>query len=96
MAVADSQQQCFLAEWYRPAVVNRDIGEVAATLGDTVARLHGQGHPIRLLMTVAASTDQVLYGLFAAESADTVAEACRDAGWPADRITGNVRAHIPP
>lgn len=95
MGTPDPLQQCFLAEWYRPAVVNRDIDEIAATLGDTVARLHDQGHPIRLLATVAASTDQVLYGVFAAESADTVTRACRGAGWPADRITSDIQARIP-
>jgi hypothetical protein len=95
MGAPDPLQRCFLAEWYRPAVVNRDIDEVAAALGDTVARLHSQGHRIRLLATVAASTDQVLYGVFAAESADTVTRACQGAGWPADRITGDIRARIP-
>jgi hypothetical protein len=95
MAVPDPLQRCFLAEWYRPAVVNRDIDEVAATLGDNVARLHDQGYPIRLLATVAASTDQVLYGVFAAESADTVTQVCRGAGWPADRITSGIQARIP-
>jgi len=95
MSAPDRLQRCFLAEWYRPAVVNRDIDEVAAALGDTVARLHSQGHPIRLLAAVAASTDQVLYGVFAAESADTVTRACRGAGWPADRISSDIRARIP-
>jgi len=95
MGAPDPLLRCFLAEWYRPAVVNRDIDEVAAALGDTVARLHDQGHPIRLLAAVVASTDQVLYGVFAAESADTVTRACRSAGWPADRITSDIQARIP-
>jgi hypothetical protein len=95
MAAPDPLLRCFLAEWYRPAVVNRDIDEVAAILGGIVARLHDQGHPIRLLATLAARTDQVLYGVFAAESADAVSQACRGAGWPLDRITGDVQARIP-
>jgi hypothetical protein len=95
MAVPDRSQRCFLAEWYRPAVVNADIDEVATALGDTVARLHRQGHPIRLLATLAASTDQVLYSVFAADSAETVTRACQGAGWPADRITGDIQARIP-
>jgi hypothetical protein len=87
--------QLYLAEWYRPAVVNRNIDEVAAALGETVARLHTGGHPIRLLATVAAATDQVVYGLFAAESADTVSQAAEGAGSPADRITDGIQARIP-
>jgi hypothetical protein len=95
MVTPDPLQRCFLAEWYRPAVVNRDIDEVGAALTDAVACLHEQGHPIRLLAAVAASTDQVLYGLFAADSADTITQACRGAGWPADRVTGDIQARIP-
>lgn len=95
MIAPEPLQRCFLAEWYQPAVVNRDIDDVAATLDDTVARHHDQGHSIQLLATLAAPTDQVLYGLFAAESADTVAQVCREAGWPADRITSGIQARIP-
>jgi hypothetical protein len=94
MVTPDRLQCCFLAEWYRPAVVNRDIDEVAATLGDAVARMHVQGHRIRLVAAVAASTDQVLYGVFAADSVATVAHACSGAGWPADRITGGIQVRI--
>jgi hypothetical protein len=96
MAVPDPLQRCFLAEWYRPAVVNRDIDAVAAALGDAVARLHAQGYPIRLLAALAAPADQVLYGLFAAESPDTVTQACRSAGWPADRISTDVHTWLHP
>jgi Protein of unknown function (DUF4242) len=95
MASPDPLQRCFLAEWYQPAVVNCDIDDVATTLGDSAASLHAQGHPVRLLTTFAVPTDQVLYGLFAAESADTVSQACERAGWPADRITGGIHTRIP-
>lgn len=95
MAAPDLQQQCFLVEWYQAAVVDRDIDQVATILGDAATRLDGEGLPIRLLVTVAASTDQVLYGVFVAESARTVARACELAGWPADRISSDIRACIP-
>jgi hypothetical protein len=95
MANLDPLQGCFLAEWYQAAVVDRDVSEVAATLGDAAARLRDEGRPIRLLVTVAATADQVLYGLFAADCANTVNQACERAGWPADRISGDIRACIP-
>jgi hypothetical protein len=95
MTSPDPMQRCFLAEWYLPALVNRDIDDVTTTLGGISAGLLDEGHPIQLLATLAASTDQVLYGVFAAESADTVAQACERAGWPADRISGGIHARIP-
>ncbi len=57
-------------------------------------QLRGSGHPVRLLAAVAAASDQVLYGVFAADSSETVTRTCDLAGWPADRIIGGVEAHI--
>jgi hypothetical protein len=94
MDAQDPLQRCFLAEWYQPAAVNRDIDQIAALLRETAERVQGEGHPIRLLATVAAPTDQVLYGLFVAESADIVTRVCLGTGWPADRITSDIRARI--
>jgi hypothetical protein len=49
---------------------------------------------VRLLMTLAVPTDEVLYGVFAAHSANTVSETCRRAGIPAERLTKAVDARI--
>ena len=73
----------------------RDIDEVVAELTSTAARLRNQGHSVRLLVTVNAPTDEVLYSVFTADSADTVAAACRSAGWPVDRIIGGVQTRLP-
>ena len=45
-------------------------------------------------MTVAAPSDDVLYSVFAADSADADLLACRHAGWPPDRITADIHTHV--
>lgn len=95
VSAPESPQQCFLTEWYQPALRQRDIDDVVAELTSTTARMHNQGHSIRLLVTVNAPTDEVLYSVFAAESADVVMRACRGAGWPVDRITCGVQTRMP-
>ncbi|HZN81646.1 MAG TPA: hypothetical protein VFC01_18460 [Mycobacterium sp.] len=95
MTSPDPPQKCFLTEWYQPALARRGIDDVVAALGEAATHLHHQGHPIRLLVAVNAPTDQVLYSVFAAESADAVTQACLRAGCPADRITSGIQTRIP-
>jgi hypothetical protein len=47
-----------------------------------------------LLVTLTAPSDETVFGVFAAESAEAVIEACRQAGWHTDRITAGVQARI--
>ncbi|MCV7169252.1 hypothetical protein H7I41_04845 [Mycobacterium manitobense] len=79
-----------MAEWYQPALTDDTFGPFAGQLVEA-ARTHSNEHPVRLLVTVAALADEMLYSIFEAQSADTVSQVCRRAGWPADRITA-VRA----
>ena len=95
MASPDPPQRCFLAEWYQPAVVNCDIDYLATTLGDSAALLNDQGHPVRLLTVFTVPIDQVLYCLFAAESAEDITRVCESVGWPVDRITGCIHRRTP-
>ncbi|TPG35841.1 hypothetical protein EAH80_07280 [Mycobacterium hodleri] len=76
-------------------MVNSDIDYVTTTLGDSAAHLNDQGHPVRLLTVFTVPIDQVLYGLYAAESADDITHACESVGWPVDRITGGVHTRTP-
>ena len=46
-----------------------------------------RGLDVQLLMTLAVPTDEVIFGVFAAGSAQTVCEVCRRAGFPAERLT---------
>ena len=90
----DAATQQFLVEWYRAQLA-------AAPLRPTAARLHafsgqalGDDNGVRLVLTLADPTDDVLYGVFAADNADAVLRTCRAAGWPVDRITSGIRTYI--
>jgi N-acyl-L-homoserine lactone synthetase len=84
-------ERCYLVEWYRPALLAQPIDDAVARLDDAAS---AEDAPVRLLMTMAAVTDEVLYSLFTAESAESVQRVCRRAGWPADRITDRIDARI--
>jgi hypothetical protein len=86
MKVAEQGVRCFLVEWYGPAAV-------AGTVGDAAKRLSSgleSGGQLRHLMTVAIPDDDYAFGVFAAESADTVRQACIDAGACPDRISAAI------
>jgi hypothetical protein len=88
------QVACFLVEWYSTDLGDEGLEQIAATLGDSVAELCGQGIPVRLLNMLSVPTDEVLFGVFAADSAPVVARACEGAGLPAQRVTAAVDARI--
>jgi hypothetical protein len=81
--------QCFLVEWYQPDLA-------ATTLDMAIDRLSraAAASQVRLLVTLTAPSDETVFGVFAAESAEAVIEACRQAGWHTDRITAGVQARI--
>ena len=92
----DSQRhRCYLAEWYRPEVTAQRVDDIAAKLVAGVEMMCAEGTPVRLLATVVVPTDEVLYGLFAANSSEIVLQACKQAGIPAERLTAGVNARIP-
>jgi hypothetical protein len=80
----------FLVEWYGPTAGAGPIGETAGRLNDGAASLSAGGARIRLLMALAVPADDYAFGVFAAESVDTVAQLCADAGAPPDRISSAV------
>jgi hypothetical protein len=92
MRSARSQRQCYLAEWYCPEVSEQPVDDIATQLDAGVAMMRAEGTPVRLLATVAVPTDEVLYGLFAAQSPEIVEEVCQRAGIPADRLSAGVDA----
>lgn len=77
--------QCFLVEWYRPRLA--DLDDAADALSACAATMSAEGSPVQLLMTLAVPTDEVVFGIFGAKSADLVAQACRRAGHPAERLS---------
>lgn len=94
MGSAAPSVACYLAEWYRPEVTQQPLDETVAILDAVAATMRVEGSLVKLLMTLAVPTDEVVYGLFAACSPDIVVQACRRAGIPLERLSSDVAARI--
>jgi hypothetical protein len=94
MSVHGSRPPCYLVEWYRPEHTEERLDSAAATLADCAAAISAGGSPVELLTMLAVPTDEVVFGVFAAGTADLVAQTCQKAGVPAQRLTAAVDAHI--
>jgi hypothetical protein len=82
----------FLVEWYRPNLTRELIDGMVARLNEAIARMSADGSPVWLVMTVAVPTDEVLYGVFAADSPDLVRAACERAGSVPERMSVDIDA----
>ena len=90
------EQGLYLAEWYRsglnPPLVDDVVDELIRAAGPTD---RAQVRPsVRVVVIVAVPTDDVLYGLFCADSGAAVNAVCRGAGLPAQRLTAGIDARI--
>lgn len=90
MATAEAGLERFLVEWYGPRTSERSISEIAGRLNEGAASTSARGTRIQLLMALAVPADDYAFGIFAAESAETVARLCADAGAPPERISSAV------
>jgi hypothetical protein len=82
VACNEAGTHSFLVEWYGPRAPARWIGETAQRLNDRAAAISARGEQVRLLMAVAVPSDDYAFGVFAAVSAEAVAETCADADAP--------------
>jgi hypothetical protein len=82
----------YLAEWYRPEVTQQPLDDTVAKLDAVAAAMRVEGSPVKLLVTLAVPTDEVIYAVFAACSPDIVVQACRRAGIPLERLSSDVAA----
>lgn len=78
---------CFLVEWYHSTVTEEPLDHTAARLSECAVSMSAQGSPIRLLNLLAVPTDEVLFAVFTADSANVVSQTCDRAGIPAQRVT---------
>ena len=85
---------CYLAEWYRPDLTQHVLDDIIGSLDAAISAVSNAGTPVRLLVTLAVPTDEVLYGVFTADSPDAVVAACRQAGVPVERLSTDVGARI--
>jgi hypothetical protein len=90
MASAEPQPQRFLVEWYGPRTSAHSIDDIVDRLNSHTASISAGGDPVRLLTAMAVPDDNYTFGVFAAKSAEAVAQLCRDVGAPAERISAGV------
>lgn len=90
MGITEVAPERFLVEWYGPRVPASPVDETAGRINERAASISAHGEPIRLLMVLAVPADHYAFGVFAAESAEAVAQVCVDAGAPAERISAAI------
>jgi hypothetical protein len=93
MGVVD-EPVCYLAEWYLPELTQQSVDEIVTRLDVAAAAVTSEGSPVRLLVTLAVPTDEVLYGVFDAQSREVVFRVCRQAGAPYQRLSADIATHI--
>ena len=91
---ADRDVAHYLAEWYMPELTEQSVDDIVAKLDLAAANVSDERTPVRLLVTLAVPTDEVLYGVFGADSPEIVTATCERAGFPHQRLSGDVGARI--
>jgi hypothetical protein len=94
MSVLGHRPPRYLVEWYGPEQTEERLDRAAAMIAECAASISAGGSPVELLTMLAVPTDEVVFGVFAAGTADLVAQTCQEAGVPAQRLTAAVDAHI--
>jgi hypothetical protein len=77
----------YLAEWYLPELTEKSVDDMVGKLDAAATTVSSEGTPVRLLVTLAVPTDEVLYGVFGAPSSDVVSRTCLQAGVPHQRLS---------
>jgi hypothetical protein len=83
-----------MVEWYDPALTAAPPRQTATRLEAGAVAVSADGAKVRLLLTLAAPADEVVYSVFSADCAETVLRVCQTAGCPPDRITTDIHTHV--
>jgi hypothetical protein len=94
MGIAGPTLPHFLVEWYRPRISEEPLDQSVSRLISCAASISAAGSPVNLLATLAVPTDEIVLAVFGSASEQTVAEVCRQAGCPAQRLTAAVEARF--
>lgn len=94
MGIAAPALPNFLVEWYRPAIAEEPLDESVARLIRCAASISAAGSPVHLLATLAVPKDEIVLAIFGSAVEQTVVEVCRQAGFPAQRLTADVYARF--
>jgi hypothetical protein len=92
MRTDDAASLRYLAEWYTPQLHGRPISDVARCLRRSPPAQRVEACPPELLYALEIPDEFYAFGVFAADSADAVAQLCQQAGLPADRVSIAVEA----
>jgi muconolactone delta-isomerase len=84
----------FLAEWYLPDLADAAVDDIMARLRTAATELTSGGARVRLVATLSVPTDEVLYGVFDADSPDAVVATCEHAGLPHQRLSADVVTRV--
>ncbi|CAN3126754.1 DUF4242 domain-containing protein [Mycobacterium sp. smrl_JER01] len=77
---------CYLVEWYQPPMCDAALTRAVARLEASAAIMAARGVSVMLLTIISVPSDEVLFGIFAADSAESVDETCDRAGLSASRL----------
>lgn len=91
-AVDDSA--CYLAEWYLPELTEQRVDDLVARVDAAAASAAEAGESVRLLATLSVPADEVLYGVFGADSQEVVSRTCTAAGAPHQRLSAHIGTRI--
>jgi spore coat polysaccharide biosynthesis predicted glycosyltransferase SpsG len=94
MGIAGAPLPHFLVEWYRPTIAEEPLEDSVARLIRCAASISAAGSPVHLLATLAVPSDEIVLAVFDSAAERTVAEVCRQAGCPAQRVTTAVDARF--
>jgi hypothetical protein len=90
MGIAAQPLTCYVVEWYRPGLDEDQLSGIVAEVERSSRLVRVDGSSVRCVLTLAVPTDEVVFGIFVADSPDVVALLCRRAGMPASRLTSAV------
>ncbi|MDT5183839.1 MAG: hypothetical protein QOI29_1997 [Mycobacterium sp.] len=91
---ADDVVAYYLADWYLPELTEKSVDDIVAKLDVAAITVGDEGTPVRLVVTLAVPTDEVLYGVFGAQSPDIVTATCTRASAPHQRLSTHVGTRI--
>lgn len=78
---------CYLVEWYRDGLPQDAIDESFAMLSQGAGLLSDDGSRAEVVLMLSVPTDDLIFCVFSAASAEVVLAACARAGIPAERVT---------
>lgn len=84
----------FLAEWYRGELNQDEIDRIAARLDESSQSVSAGGASVRRVMTMAVPDGEWMFGVFEADSADTVEQVCRHAGMAPQQLNPAVEDRV--